>query len=115
MYWITTTLVSLFLAWSAYSYLFSEATIRGIQELGFPGFFRLQLAVLKILAILVLLLPHIPLYVKDWAYAGVALFFITAMVAHFAHKDPLFINLLNLVMLGLLIASRIGLQKMLQT
>ncbi len=104
-YWISTALLSLILLWSAYSYIFSKATIEGVRDLGFPDFFRVQLAVLKIIAVLVILLPQIPIQFKEWAYAGVGLFFLTAIVAHTAHKDPFFITLINLVFIAILITS----------
>lgn len=105
IYWTSTILVSLFLLWSSYSYLFSKNTIEGIRELGFPDFFRVQLAILKIIAVAILLTPMISIQIKEWAYAGIFLFFITAIIAHFAHKDPLFINLINLVLITVLIVS----------
>ncbi|GAA4272173.1 DoxX family protein [Aquimarina gracilis] len=110
-YWVSTTILCTFLLWSAYTYLYSKQTIEGIRELGFPDFFRLQLAVLKIIAVAVLLVPQIPTGIKEWAYAGVGLFFITAIVAHFAHKDPIFINLINLVLIAILIISYVYLHK----
>lgn len=87
IYWVSTTLVSAFMLVSAYTYFFHNLTIEGFRELGFPDFFRIQLAVLKILAVVVLLLPVIPIKYKEWAYAGVGLFLITAIVAHVAHND----------------------------
>ncbi len=113
IYWTTTILLSVFLLWSAWSYLFSKPTIEGIKELGFPDHFRTQLAVLKIIAVAVILIPNVPVQIKEWAYAGIGLFFITAIVAHTAHKDPFVITLVNLVLLGLLIASNIYLHKLL--
>jgi len=111
IYWVSTTLVSAMLILSALSYFFHQNTIDGVRELGFPDFFRIQLAVLKLIAIVVLLLPFFSLQVKEWAYVGVALFYITAIVAHSAHKDPIAINLINLFFLILLIVSNIYLQK----
>ncbi len=110
-YWSSTILVSLFLLWSAYTYIFSKATIVGIKELGFPDHFRIQLAVLKLVAVIVLIVPQIPLQVKEWAYAGAVLFFVTAIVAHIAHKDPPIITAINLILIVLLVCSRIYLSK----
>lgn len=112
IYWITTILLSIFLIWSAYSYIFSKPTIVGVKELGFPDHFRIQLAVLKIIAVLILLIPQISIQFKEWAYVGVGLFFITAIVAHTAHKDPIFITVINLILSGLLITSNIYLHKL---
>lgn len=110
-YWISTIVLCLFLLWSAYTYLFSKQTIEGIKELGFPDFFRIQLAVLKCMAVVVLLVPQVPIVIKEWAYVGVGLFFITAIVAHFAHKDPIFINVINLVLIVILVISYLYLHK----
>ncbi len=110
-YWITTILISLFLLWSAYTYLFSKPTIEGIKELGFPDHFRIQLGVLKILAVVVLLIPQIPIQYKEWAYSGVVLFFITAIVAHTAHKDPVIITFINLFLIVITITSNYYLHK----
>lgn len=107
IYWASTGILSLFLLWSAYGYLFSKAMINGVKDLGFPDHFRILLAVLKVIAAVVILVPQIPIQVKEWAYAGIALFFITAIVAHTAHKDPFFITVINFALIGLLIASRI--------
>lgn len=112
IYWGTTSLVAAMLLWSAYTYFFSQATIDGVRTLGFPDFFRIQLAVLKIMAVAVLLLPQVPMQVKEWAYAGVGLFFLTAIIAHAVHKDPIFINLINVFFIGLLIISNIYLHKL---
>lgn len=106
IYWASTALIAAFLAASATSYVFHTPTIEGVRKLGFPDFFRLQLAVLKLIAIPVLLVPAIPTVAKDWAYAGVALFLFTAIVAHVAHRDPVAFNGINLVLLALLITSR---------
>ncbi|WP_375560018.1 DoxX family protein [Bernardetia sp. OM2101] len=111
IYWTSTTLLVLFLLWSAYTYLYSKATIEGVKELGFPDFFRVQLAVLKIVAVLIILIPQIPMQAKEWAYSGIGLFFLTAIVAHIAHKDPIIITLINGVLVILLIVSNIYLHK----
>lgn len=111
-YWTTTLLTAIYLLWSAYSYLFSKSTIEGIKDLGFPDYFRIELAVLKVLAVIILLVPQIPIQIKEWAYVGIGLFYITAIVAHAAHKDPLIISLINIVLMGLLVVSNMYLKKL---
>lgn len=106
IYWTSTVLVSIMLSLSSYTYIFHSATIDGVRELGFPDFFRVQLAVLKVLAVLLLVVPQVPTAFKDWAYAGVGLFYLTAIVAHTAHGDSVIITLINVMFLLLLAASR---------
>jgi len=111
IYWTSTILISLFLLWSSYTYLFSKVTISGIRELGFPHHFRVQLGVLKIIAVFLILIPQIPIQYKEWAYSGILLFFITAIVAHTAHKDPFIITLINIILIAITIISNIYLHK----
>ncbi|TNJ47142.1 DoxX family protein [Tamlana fucoidanivorans] len=114
IYWSSTAIISAFLFLSSYSYLLSKSTIQGIRALGFPDFFRVELAVLKLIAAIVLLIPLASLQLKEWAYAGVGLFFITALIAHIKHKDSIFITLLLLALMGILIVSNIYMNKFLK-
>jgi len=114
IYWSTTLLLSFFLLWSSYTYFFSKQTIDGVRELGFPDFFRVQLAILKIIAVCIILIPQLPIRIKEWGYAGIGLFLITAIVAHIAHKDSFVITIINLLILGLLITSNVYLYKIIQ-
>lgn len=66
-YWTSTIILSIFLLWSAYTYIFNKSTIDGVRELGFPDHFRIQLAILKIIAVIIILMPQLPIYIKEWA------------------------------------------------
>ncbi len=105
LYWITTSLVSLFLFVSSYTYVFSTNTIEGIKALGFPDFFRIQLAILKCIAAVLLLAPNISPIFKHWSYTGTFLFLLTAVVSHIAHKDGLGILFMLFCLIVLTIAS----------
>lgn len=109
IYWTATVLISGFLFLSSYTYFFSENTINGLKELGFPDFFRIQLGVLKVIAALILLVPKLPLYLKEWTYAGVGLFLLTALVAHLAHRDSYLLTFLLITLFVILIISRYNL------
>ncbi|MGA9649618.1 DoxX family protein [Pedobacter sp.] len=87
-YWISTALVSLMMIFSAYSYFTSPEVKQGFQHLGFPDYFRVELAIAKILGAIILLSP-IKEQVKEWAYAGFAITFISAFIAHSASGDPI--------------------------
>lgn len=88
IYWISTTLVSLMMAFSAYLYLTNETIKQAFHHLGFPGYFRVELAVVKILGAVLLLLPIKGPW-KEWAYAGFAFTFVSAFIAHTASGDPI--------------------------
>ncbi|CAH0191351.1 hypothetical protein SRABI27_01512 [Pedobacter sp. Bi27] len=88
IYWISTALVSLMMTFSAYSYLTNETIKQAFRHLGFPDYFRVELAVAKILGAVLLLLP-IKGQWKEWAYAGFAFTFVSAFIAHTASGDPI--------------------------
>lgn len=112
MYWSSTLIIAVFLLWSSYTYLFSKAIIEGVKALGFPDYFRIQMAILKALAVIIILTPIIPIQIKEWTYAGIALFFLTAIIAHIAHKDPMIITIINLALIVVLIVSYIYFHKL---
>ena len=97
IYWTTTILISAFLLFSSYTYLFSKATIDGIKDLGFPDFFRIQLAVLKFIAVFLLLIPVIPIQIK------VKLLFTNSLIIHGHLLDLLFKVILQMIMLDTLL------------
>ena len=87
-YWISTAIVSLMMIFYAYSYFTNPEVKQGFQHLGFPDYFRVELAIAKILGAIILLAP-IKGQVKEWAYAGFAITFISAFIAHSASGDPI--------------------------
>jgi DoxX-like family len=56
------------------------------QEFGRLGFtassFRLELSWAKLAGVVALLLPIVPSWVKEWAYAGFAITLASALIAH---------------------------------
>jgi hypothetical protein len=55
-------------------------------RLGFPDYFRVELAWAKLLGVVLLLAP-VPARLKEWAYAGFAITLGSALIAHFAVGD----------------------------
>lgn len=96
-FWLSTSVICIFLALSAASYLLHQETIAGIRVLGLPDHLRIELAVLKLLAIPALIVPGLPAVLQGSAYAGVALFLLTAIVAHAAHRDPFVFHVVNVI------------------
>lgn len=105
IYWITTAIIAGMMLFSAYAYLTSDQMKAAFVHLGFPGYFRVELAVAKIIGALVLLVPGIPKIVKQFAYFGFALTFLSAFIAHTASGDPISVAIMPLLFLGILIVS----------
>ena len=82
IYWVATVWLSLGMMSSAVVQILAlEDEVKMMTHLGYPGYFPRILAVWKILAVIVVLAPGLPL-VKEWAYAG---FFFTMSGAAISH------------------------------
>jgi hypothetical protein len=85
-FWIVTALFSLQIGFTAYAQLQLPQVAEAFAHLGFPDYFRVELACAKLLGVVVLLAP-VPARLKEWAYAGFAITLVSALIAHFAVGD----------------------------
>ena len=104
IYWILTSIVALMMLFSTYAYLSDPKVAQAFIHLGFPAYFRIELAIAKAIGALVLLLP-VAARVKEWAYAGFAITFLSAFIAHSASGDPGSVRIMPVILLLLLIGS----------
>jgi hypothetical protein len=80
-FWIVTGLFCLWMAFTAYAQLNLPQVADAFTQLGFPGYFRIELSWAKFLGIAALLLP-VPARIKEWAYAGFGIVCVSAFIAH---------------------------------
>ena len=85
-FWAATALFCLQMTFTAYAQLRLPQVAEAFAHLGFPGYFRVELALAKLAGVVVLLAPA-PRRVKEWAYAGFAIDIGSAIVAHVAVGD----------------------------
>ena len=85
-YWIVTALFCLQICFTAYAQLTLPVVAEAFTHLGFPAYFRVELAVAKFLGVVLLLTP-VPARLKEWAYAGFAFTLASALIAHFSVGD----------------------------
>ncbi|MBA4167104.1 MAG: DoxX family protein [Chitinophagaceae bacterium] len=110
IYRITTAIIALMMIYSAYNYFTADAMQQAFHHLGFPDYFRIELAVAKTVGAILLLAP-VPARVKEWAYAGFATTFISAFIAHTASGDPANYRAMPLIFLAILIVSYVTYHK----
>jgi hypothetical protein len=84
IFWITTGLIFLLEGVVPAFTSHSEMSIQGIMHLGYPYYFINLLTTAKVLGALALIIPQIPARVKEWAYAGFGIDFISAFVSIWA-------------------------------
>lgn len=105
IYWTTTGIVAGMMIFAAFNYLTNPEIDQGFRHLGFPGYFRIELAIAKIAGAIALLVPYIPHRMKEWAYAGFGIVFVSASLAHFSSGDGLTAAVSPLVFLAILSIS----------
>ena len=85
-FWTVTALFCLQIGFTAYAQLRLPQVAEAFTQLGFPDYFRVELAWAKFLGVVLLLAP-VPSRLKEWAYAGFAITLGSALIAHFAVGD----------------------------
>ena len=108
-YYITTGLMSLAMAFSTFAYLTNPALKEAFQHLGFPNYFRVQLAIAKFIAAIALWLPARLL--KEAAYIGLSISFVSAFIAHMVAGDPVGNTIYPVFVLAILIVSYVTYRK----
>ena len=105
VYWLTTSLFSLWMIGNAWAYLTSDEAKRLCVHFGFPDYFRVELAVAKLIGVVILVLPGLIGRLKEWAYAGFVITVISGFIAHLASGDSLLASSSALVALVLVLTS----------
>ncbi|HEX5149937.1 MAG TPA: DoxX family protein [Parafilimonas sp.] len=83
----------------------SDLAKQGIAHLGYPDYFRIELTIFKVLGGLALIIPSVPARVKEWAYFGFVIDFVSAFIGHVAVDGFNGQAMFPLVMLVFLIIS----------
>jgi uncharacterized membrane protein YphA (DoxX/SURF4 family) len=110
-YWITTGIVGLMMTYSAYAYLTNDTAKQGFHHLGYPDYFRIELAICKLIGVILLIAP-IAARFKEWAYAAFTIVFISAFIAHTASGDPVANRMMPVIFMAILITSYITYHKL---
>lgn len=89
IFWITTTIIAIaFFVTGLGNILPFKHIAQDMAHLGYPPYFLKIIGTWKILAAIVLFIPHVP-RIKEWAYAGMILDLTGAALSRFAADDDL--------------------------
>jgi len=86
VHWIVTGAISSFMLFSAY---YSGSHPVEFGQMGFPNYFRIELTVAKIIGALLLLVPAVPVRVREWIYACFGVVLVSAFIAKLNSGYPL--------------------------
>jgi len=110
VYWVTTSILALMMSYSAYAYLSQPAMDQAFHHLGYPAYFRIELAVGKLIGAVLLLAP-VSVRIKEWVYAGFGIVFISAFISHLASGDPAGVAVMPVAFFVLLGISYVSAQR----
>ena len=107
IFWSTTILI--FLLEGVMPALTSQTAMakEGIRHLGYPEYFGTMLMLFKVAGAIVLIIPTLPVRLKEWAYAGFAFDFIAAFYSYTAVEGLKPEGFFPLFVFGILIVSYI--------
>ena len=88
-YWVSTSLVALSEIMAGIMYFVNPMIVGEFRHLGFPGYFRIELGVAQLLGAFAIIFPMVPNRIKEWTYAGFAINFASAIIAHIAVESML--------------------------
>lgn len=106
-FWISTTIIFLFEGVMPASTSQSEVAKEGMRHLGYPMYFSGMLAGFKVLGTLALIIPAVPMRIKEWANAGFAFNFLAACFSYLATDGAIGLAFFPLIIFALLITSYI--------
>ena len=112
IFWTATTIIALFEGVMPALTSQTELAKEGIRHLGYPEYFGNTLVVFKVLGVLALVIPQIPIRVKEWAYAGFAFDFIFASISHGAVDGINVQTFFPMLVLGILAVSYVYYHKL---
>ena len=112
IYWVTTSIICLFA--SSAIFMNSEMAIEGTKHVGIPRWLGLEISIGQLIGLVLLIVPAIPARVKEWAYVGFGILYISAAIAHITINDPLSNTIMAIVFFGLLLASYTSFHKLLR-
>lgn len=89
-----------------------EMAKQGIMGLGYPEYFVVMLVVFKVIGATALIVPKVPRFLKEWAYAGFTFDFLAAFISLWVVGGFGMTLLLPLIALAILMVSYITFQKL---
>ena len=110
MYWVSTGIICLFA--STAIMMNSEMAKEGTTHLGIPRWLGLEVSISQLIGLVLLIVPAVHARVKEWAYVGFGILYITAAIAHISMEDPIGNTIMAIAFFGLLLLSYTSFHKL---
>jgi len=111
VYWLSTLLVAISNLTGIF-YINKPFVQKAMQHLGLPKWFYIELIIANFIGGFIILLPFIGKRLKEWAYVGLGLGYLSAIIAHFSIDGINRITFMPLVAFVILLTSYITYHKL---
>lgn len=106
-YWVSTSLLALFILPGVF-FMDSPEAKEGTRHLGIPEWLAMEIGIGHVIGGLILILPFIGKRIKEWAYVGCGIKYISAVIGHLAIDGFVPMSFAPLVVFTLLLISYIA-------
>lgn len=110
IYWATTGLLALFILPGIF-FMNSPMALEGTRNLGIPKWLHVEVGIAQFIGGLILIIPIISARIKEWAYVGVGIVYLSALIGHLSVDGFIAMSLMPLVLFALLVISYIYFRK----
>ena len=110
IYWVTTGLLALFILPGIF-FMNSPMALEGTRHLGLPNWLHIEVGIAQFIGGLILILPFFGRRLKEWAYVGVGIVYLSALIAHLSVDGIIGMSFLPIVFFALLVCSYIYFRK----
>jgi hypothetical protein len=111
IYWISTSIICLFSLTAIQ--MNSQMAIDGANHLLIPRYLALQVSIAQLIGLILLIVPAIPARVKEWAYVGYGIMYLTALNGHLSVGDSFIpYGIMAVLFFGLLLTSYLSFHKL---
>jgi len=114
IFWVTTSLIVIFEGIFPALTFRTELAKEGIRHLGYPDYFGVMIVVFRICGVIALIFPQIPARIKEWAYAGFIIEFLSASVSNMVVDGLTFNFIVPLIVMAVLLLSYFSFHKKLK-
>jgi hypothetical protein len=105
IFWISTSIIIIFEGIIPAFTFQTEFAKEGMRTLGYPEYFGFMIVIMRIIGIAAILIPQVPLRLKEWAYAGFVFEFICAAISNTIVLGFGFNSLFPLIVMAILLIS----------
>jgi hypothetical protein len=114
IFWVTTSFIVIFEGIVPVLTFRTELAKEGIRHLGYPAYFGVMIVGFRLCGVVALIFPQIPARIKEWAYAGFVIEFLSASISNIIVDGLTFNFIVPLIVMAVLLLSYFSFHKKLK-